>query len=138
MKRAELLKTNHGAQLNWLKNQVLNITNDSKSFKSSDFGVVERAHAELLGDTGQPNDSDVEHFVSVYLSDVGMKRLVTTLRMHLKRSGEYKLQVQLDQATSARLHALVRHSGKTQVEVVHGLINKAFEDANVDQLGLDV
>ena len=46
MKKAELLKTDHQVQLNWLENQITKIANDgAKSFSNAD--VAERAYNKI-------------------------------------------------------------------------------------------
>ena len=79
MKKAELLKTEHQVQVKWLDNQIAKIANDgAKSFSNAD--VAERAYLKLNNENiGLISDTDIEHFVSIHLSEVGLKKLVTTL-----------------------------------------------------------
>jgi hypothetical protein len=52
-----------------------------------------------------------EHFVSIYLSEIGLTKLVTTLRIYKKRN--------------SRLNQLVKISGKTKIEIINYLIANA-------------
>lgn len=125
MKKAELLKTDHYIQFKWLGNQVTNIQNDRKSFPG-DIGVIERAYAKLCSSL-IVDDADLEHFVSVHLSAVGVRRLVTTLRVNKKRMelGVERLQVELSSSNGRRLDKIVALSGKTKIEIINYLILSA-------------
>jgi len=91
MKKAELLKTDHWIQSKWLDNQVRNITHSSKdSFLNPD--VAERAY-KTLNKAIFIDDSDLEHYMSVHLSEKGRQRLITTLRVGKKRVNSKNLQV---------------------------------------------
>ena len=130
MKKAELLKTDHYIQLKWLDNQVKNIEMDKKSFLS-DVGVIERAYEKLCMRFIVVNDSDLEHFMSVHLSKIGVQRLITTLRVNKKRMAldSERLQVELSLSNSRRLNEIVALSGKTKIEIINYLIlNADFGD----------
>ena len=121
MKKAELLKTDHQVQLKWLDNQVANIANDgAKSF--SNVGVAERAYDKMLSESLITSDSDIEHFVSIYLSATGLKKLITTLRVYIKRNGSERLQVEITRSNKTRLDRIVKLSGKTKIEIINQLI----------------
>ena len=71
----------------------------------------------LKENMGVPNNSDIEHFVSVHLSETGIRKLVTTLRVTLKRNGAERLQVELTKSNKQLLDKLVEVSGKTKIDV---------------------
>lgn len=124
MKKAELLKTDHQVQLNWLDNQIAKITNEGgKSFSNAD--VAERAYNKMINESLITSDSDIEHFVSIYLSEIGLTKLVTTLRVYKKRNSTERLQVEITSSNKIRLNQLVKISGKTKIEIINYLIANA-------------
>jgi hypothetical protein len=124
MKKAELLKTDHQVQLNWLDNQIAKIANEGgKSFSNSD--VAERAYNKMINESLITSDSDIEHFVSIYLSEIGLTKLVTTLRVYKKRNSTERLQVEITSSNKIRLNQLVKISGKTKIEIINYLITNA-------------
>jgi len=124
MKKAESLKTEHQAQLNWLENQIAKIANDgAKSF--SNANVAERAYNKMRENSLITSNDDIEHFVSVYLSETGLRKLVTTLRVYRKRNNAAILQVEISQSNKHLLNYLVKISGKTKVEIINQLIDNA-------------
>lgn len=124
MKKAELLKTDHQVQLNWLDNQIAKIANDgAKSF--SNAYVAERAYNKMINESLITSDSDIEHFVSIYLSEIGLTKLVTTLRVYKKRNSTERLQVEITSSNKIRLNQLVKISGKTKIEIINYLIANA-------------
>ena len=125
MKKAALLKTEHQVQLNWLDNQIAKIANDgAKSFANVD--VAERAYNKMKKESLITSDSDIEHFISVYLSEIGMTKLITTLRVYKKRNNTERLQVEITTSNKSRLNQLVTSSGKTKIEIINDLIEKAY------------
>lgn len=124
MKKAELLKTEHSVQLKWLDNQMAKIANDgAQSFNNAN--VAERAFNKMKSDSLIVGDSDIEHFVSVHLSEIGTRKLVTTLRVYLKRSNAERLQVELSRSNKSRLDKLVNVSGMTKIQIINQLIANA-------------
>jgi hypothetical protein len=124
MKKTELLKTDHQVQLNWLDNQIAKIVNDgAKSFSNVD--VAERAYNKMMKESLITSDSDIEHFVSIYLSEIGITKLVTTLRVYKKRNSTERLQVEITSSNKSRLNQLVTTSGKTKIEIINYLIANA-------------
>ena len=123
IKKAELLKTEHMVQQIWLKNQMAKINYSSgKSFLNAD--VAERAWNKLNDDL-VIRDADLEHYMSVHLSEEGVKKLVTTLRVHKKRNGKALLQVELTEPSRLRLNKIAVLSGKTKIEIIDYLILNA-------------
>ncbi len=121
MKKAELLKTEHQVQLNWLDNQIAKIANDgAKSFLNAD--VAERAYNKMLNECLVTSENEIEHFASTYLSGVGLNKLVTTLRVYIKRNGSERLQVEITRSNKTRLDRIVKLSGKTKIEIINQLI----------------
>lgn len=126
MKKEELLKTEHDVQLKWLNNQISKIENDGAlAFKNPKTG--ERSFNKLLKENmGIPANSDIEHFVSIHLSETGIRKLVTTLRVYLKRNGTERLQVELTKINKKHLDKLVEVSGQTKIEIINQLIGNAL------------
>lgn len=123
MKNKELFQTEHQVQLTWLNNQIVKIANtDEKCFLNIDS--AQRAYKKM-----QENliigDSDIEHFMSVHLSEVGIKKLATTLRVHKARNGSNRLQVEITSSNKAKLDKLVKVSGKTKKEIINRLLISA-------------
>ena len=127
MKKEELLKTEHQVQLNWLDNQMAKIAHDgAKSFSNAD--VAERAYNKMKIESLIVSDNDIEHFVSVYLSPIGISKLITTLRVHKKRTFTDRLQVEITRSNKSRLAHLVKLSGKTKIVIINQLIANADLD----------
>lgn len=123
MTKSELLKTEHQVQLKWLDNQMAKIANDgAKAF--SNVNVAERAYNKMKKALIS-KDSDIEHFVSVHLSEIGLKKLITTLRVYLKRNNTERLQVEITRSNKRLLDKLVEVSGKTKIEIINQLIANA-------------
>ncbi|MGB5444031.1 MAG: hypothetical protein WBM99_00880 [Psychromonas sp.] len=140
MKQSDLLKTLHQVQLNWLDNQIAKIANDgSKSFSNPD--AAERSYNKMMKDSLIVSDDDIEHFVSVHLSKIGIRKLVTTLRVYKKRNNAEILQVEININTKRELDYLVKISGKTKVEIIRQLIANAdlceFQKAEI-KLGIEL
>lgn len=125
MKKEDLLKQDHEAQIKWLDNQMRKIANDgAKSF--SNVKTAERAYKKLKKDLITDN-LDLEHFINTQLSPVGLKKLITTLKVKISRSGDKKLQVELNSSTKSKLDKLVKNSNYTQRELITLLIMEADE-----------
>ncbi len=127
MKKSELLKTEHLTQLNWIDNQMANIAHEgAKSF--SNVPTAERAYNKMR-ESLIVDDLDIEHFVSVHLSEIGLRKLVTTLRVYLKRNNKrnqtQRLQVEITRTNKAKLDKLVEISGKTKIQIINLLILQA-------------
>lgn len=139
MKRAELLKTLHQVQLNWIDNQVKKIAiNGGEAFKNVE--AAERAH-EKLSLSLVPDNSEIEHFVDVNLSRVGIQKLVTTLRVYNKRNGAERLQVEITKTNKAKLDSMVANSSLTKIQIINLLIESADINEfkrNEEQLNLKV
>jgi hypothetical protein len=124
MTKSELLKIEHEAQLKWLNNQMAKIANDGAlSFLNVD--VAERAYKKM-NKSLVIDDLEIEHFMAVHLSEVGIRKLVTTLRVYLKRNGTERLQVEITKSNKNLLDKLVKVSGKTKIEIINQLIENAL------------
>jgi len=127
MKKIELLRTEHQVQLRWLDNQIANIANDgAKAFSNAD--VAERVYA-MMQKSLIISDNEIEHFVSVHLSEIGINKLITTLRVYRKRNSSERLQVEITRNNKALLNKIVDLSGKTKIEIINYLI----ANANLDE-----
>ena len=120
MKKAELLKTDHWIQLKWLVNQINKINDVCRtSFLNPD--VAERAYKKL-SEALIVADADLEHYMSVHLSEKGLQRLITTLRVGKKRVHSKNLQVEISTKARLRLGMLAELSGKTKIQIINDLI----------------
>jgi hypothetical protein len=120
MNKADLLKTEHQVQMNWLQGQIGNIANDGqKAFLNAE--TADRAYSKLRKAL-IVDDADLEHFMSIHLSKVGVQKLVTTLRVYKKRNGSEQLQVEFTSNNRRRLDEIVKKSGKTKIEIINYLI----------------
>lgn len=123
MTKSELLRTEHAVQLKWLKNQMNKIANDgAQSFSNS--STAERAYKKMNKNL-VISDSHIEHFVSTHLSETGLRKLITTLRVYLKRTNTERLQVEITRSNKRLLDKLVEVSGKTKIEIINQLIADA-------------
>lgn len=76
----------------------------------------------MMRDSLIVSDDDIEHFVSVYLSEVGIRKWVTTLHVYRKRNNRETWQVEININTKRELNSLVKVSEKTKVEIIKQLI----------------
>ena len=124
MKKAELLRTDHQVQLNWLDNQMGKLINGGTSaFLSPD--VAGREYNKMKSESLIVGNDDIEHFMSVHLSKVGISKLVTALRVYKKRNFTDRLQVEITKSNKGKLDQLVKLSGKTKIEIINQLIVNA-------------
>ena len=123
MTKSELLKTDHHIQLNWLDNQITK-THDGKNDSFFNLPVAVRAYEKLKKNL-IPSEHEIEHFMDVQLSDNGLRRLVTAMRVYRKRNNAERLQVEITSLNKAKLDKLVLLSGKTKIEIINLLISTA-------------
>jgi len=123
MTKSELLKTDHHIQMNWLDNQIAKTT-DGKNDSFFDLPVAVRAY-EKLKKSLIPSEHEIENFMDVQLSDNGLRRLVTAMRVYRKRNNAERLQVEITQLNKTKLDELVLLSGKTKIEIINLLISTA-------------
>ena len=123
MKKAELLKTDHWIQSKWLANQINKIDENMKESSFLNRDVAERAYVKL-SEALIVNDADLEHYMSVHLSEKGLQRLITTLRVRKKRVHSHSKNLQVEISTKARLRLgmLAKLSGKTKIQIINDLI----------------
>lgn len=134
LKASELLKTNHSKQLTWLKNQFLKgemivFLNPQKA----------RDAYNKIDENLIINDEDLEAFIARYLSEIGKKKLITTLRVALTRAKkEERLQVNLSGRSGSKLDYIKKNTGLTKEQIINIMIQKAdlsiFKGAKEDQL----
>lgn len=123
MKKAELLETEHDVQLQWLDNQIAKIENGvNTSFLNVPVAV--RAYKRLK-ESLIPSHESIEDFMIDHLTEAGTRKLVTTLRVYLKRNNADRLQVEITRSNKAKLDELVLLSGKTKIEIINFLISTA-------------
>lgn len=122
MKANDLLKTEHTRQLNWLANQI-------KKDNTSIFlnpKLANKAFEKLTTESLIPDESKIEKYMKRYLSESGTKKLVTTLRVALKRAKESnKLQVNLTIENNSKLEYLKSKTKLTKQEIINKLLEEA-------------
>jgi len=119
-KSNEILKTNHIAQLKWLDGQLRK--NNMSIFLNGK--IATDAYEKLNQDSvGLISNEDVEHFVATKLSEQGIKKLITTLRVAESRSKSgFPLQANITEKNKSKLDYLTAKTGMKQNEVINKLI----------------
>lgn len=136
IKTKELLKTNHVKQIAWLNNQIEKGNNSI----FLNYNLAKSAWKDLNEFDLILEDSAIEDYMERYLSPVGKKKLITTLRVALNRAkNPEKLQVNLNGSSGDKLKYL-KDNAKTKMtkqEIINILIQKAdlsiFEDDKPNQ-----
>lgn len=122
LKSNELLKTDHTRQLNWLGNQI---EKDNNSIFLNPK-LANTAFKELQNSSLIPDNEDVENFMNRYLSDIGKKKLITTLRVALSRAkADYRLQINLTYKSNAKLEYLKSKTNLSKQEIINKLLEEA-------------
>lgn len=120
-KSEELLKTDHLRQVSWLEGQIKRCNNSI--FLNPTLAIPA---FELLGSGDLiTSESDIEAYVSRYLSDSGKNKLLTTLRVantRAKNSFLTTLQVNLEPQNDLKLEKLAKESGLTKTELINRMI----------------
>lgn len=127
MKKSELLKTEHTVQFRWLTNQISKIGDTSIQKNFLNFRSAIRGWEKLNSDL-VVRDADLEHYIHIHMSEQGIRKLVTTLRVCKKRRviGTERLQVEITLRNAQRLDEIVKISGgKTKIEIINYLIRNA-------------
>jgi ATP-dependent exoDNAse (exonuclease V) alpha subunit len=122
-KSIKILKTNHVAQSIWLDGQLRK--NNLSIFLNAKIAVA--AYEKLKSDNmGLISDSDLEEFIASRLSEIGIKKLITTLRVAESRSKNgFALQASITQANKRKLHYLSGKTGMKKNDVINKLIELA-------------
>lgn len=122
-KAIEILKTNHTAQIKWLDNQILK--NNLSIFLNAKRALT--AYNKLKADNmGQISDQEVEKFVSSRLSETGMKKLITTLRVAETRAKSgFTLQATITVQNKQKLDYLAAETGMKKNDIINKLIELA-------------
>ena len=117
----------------YLKRQVLWIENQIKNYKEDSFLNYENARLEF--DRGMLNPMSapkiIHAFVDEFLSDAGLKKLNTSLKIFKmrqldKKNKSQKLEVILDLDTIQKLDQLTKKSGLTKTEIIKQLIQNSL------------
>jgi len=121
IKASELLKTCHSRQLTWIDNQI------AKGGASVFLNPrLARDARTALDDYLVIADSEVEKYVARYLSDIGKKKLLITLRVALNRENkEERLQVNLSAQNGSKLDYLKNKTGLTKEKIINILVERA-------------
>jgi len=126
LKKNEILSTLHDVQLTWLDNQVLKIHNGSdKSFKDTKKALDSY---KLLKNSLIPSNEMIEDFMIDHLSESGTKKLLTTLRVYVKRNSSIRLQVELTSINKYKLDNLSDETGLSKIEIINRLISRIHID----------
>ena len=126
-KKTELFASNHTAQITWLDGQIAK--NNLGVFLNPK--LAEEAWSELKDkNMGIIDDQDVEAFMSRYLSDVGDKKLYTTLRVAETRAkkSDFRLQCCIDYSANRTLQVLAAKTGLSKGEIVSQLVDNFGQD----------
>ena len=124
LKAAEILKTNHTAQLKWLDNQIKK-GNDS-IFLNAKLAMT--AYKRLQNKSmGIIDDKDVEKLIGERLTDDAKKKLITTLRVAKTRAEKkgFQLQVNITYSNNEKLKILMDETGMKKQDVINKLIELA-------------
>lgn len=127
------------AEKKYLKRQVLWIENQIKNYKEDSFLKYENARSEFERGMLNPMSSPkvIHAFVNEFLSETGLKRLNTSIKIFKKRQADkksksQKLEVILDLETLSFLEEIATKSGLTKTEIIKQLIkNEANRDADL-------
>ncbi len=124
--KKETLKTFHNVQARWITNQI-NKGNATGIFLNADKAVSE--FNLLIEEYGHLGGLILERFVTRYLSDAGLKKLLITLRVTKTRlQVSRNLQVPLSYEADKKLHFLLQKTGLTQIELIDKIILSADEN----------
>lgn len=116
----EITTTNHTAQIKWLDGQIRKNNNSIFLNPKLALTAYDKLTSENMGIVG---DRDLEKFVARYLSSVGLKRLVTTLRVAETRSKcGFALQVTISIQSKAKLDYLASKTGMKKNEIIEKLL----------------
>lgn len=115
-------------QFYWLEKQIENYKEDS--FKDYELARAEFDRGML---TAYSAPKILFAFVDEFLSDVGIKRLNTALKVAKKRDADrkassQKLEVILDLETTVLLNELAEKTDLTKTEIIKQLIQNATKD----------
>lgn len=123
------LKSNHQTQIKWLDGQIAK--NNRSIFLNPE--KAEAAYNKLNEENmGQIEKKDLEKFVARYLSESGIKKIITTIRVaetRAKKKG-FKLQCNIEFSNNQKLEKLMKATGMNKGEV----INKLIELANINKI----
>ena len=127
-KAAEILKTNHLAQITWLDNQIRK--NNLSIFMNAKRAIT--AYEQLQSaNIGLVSDKDVEKFIASRLSTSGTKKLITTLRVAETRAKSgFALQTTITTTNKNKLDYLAFKTGMKKNDI----INKLLELANLEKI----
>jgi hypothetical protein len=136
-KAADLLKTEHTKQISWLSNQIKN--NKTSIFLNASRAI--KAFDDLNSDLILEPKA-VESYVFRYLSDEGIKRLVTTLRVsetRRRKSFLTMLQVNLEPKNNSKLTKLAEDTGLSKTDLINRMIECTnFVKKEEEQLEINI
>ena len=120
-KKADLFTSNHTAQSKWIDGQIAK--NNMAVFLNPH--KAEAAWDELKSEL-IIGDQALENFVKRYLSEVGIKKLYTTLRVaetRAKKTG-FRLQCNIEYSANQKLEKIMRKTGLSKGELLSQLIEQ--------------
>lgn len=123
-KKADFFASNHTAQIAWLDGQIAK--NNLGIFINPQLAEKEWNRLKDAN-MGIIDDQNVEAFMSRYLSEVGDKKLYTTLRVaetRAKKSG-FRLQCSIDYSANRQLQVLAARTGLSKGELISKLIEQS-------------
>ena len=123
-KKTELFASNYTGQIAWLDGQIRK--NNRSIFINPQ--LAEEAWIKLKDESiGIIDNSDVEAFMSRYLSEKGSSKLYTTLRVaetRAKKNG-FRLQCNIEYSANRSLEVLAARTGLSKGELISKLINQS-------------
>lgn len=121
-KKTELFTSNHAAQSKWIDGQIAK--NNMAIFLNPH--KAETAWDELKSELFI-DDQALEYFVGRYLSETGIKKLYTTLRVAETRAKKtaFRLQCNIEYAANQKLEKMMRQTGQSKGELLSRLIEQA-------------
>lgn len=119
----KITKTNHTAQIKWLDGQIRK--NNNSIFLNPKLALPAYEKINDI-EMGLVTNRELEKFISRYLSESGIKKLVTTLRVAETRSKcGFSLQVTISNQSKSKLDYLANKTGMKKNEIVEKLLELA-------------
>ena len=134
-KKTTTFEQHHDIQESWIRRQIDNLKNDS----FIDLGLA-RKEIEEAGITAFATPEDVDIFRNEHLSELGVKRLSSSLRTYKKRIARRlttrRLDLDISLPAYLALETLVREQGLTKMQLIERLVLEEKEkfDASCDSV----
>lgn len=126
---AKTFSENYDIQESWIRRQV-------ESFKEDSFVNLELARKEIeeAGITAFATPKDIDTFRNKHLSDIGKKKLSSSLRTYKKRNirrlTTRRLDIDISLPAYLALEFLVQEQGLTKIQLIERLVLKEKEKSD--------